>query len=170
MAQAAAEASAAAATVSTASAEAALATANAEKATLQASYDALVASNATLQTTYDALIAPVTSALTTSTTPDSLQGQSGDDAFTGAAGTLAATDSIRDGYTNDNDTLTITDTDGTIGQFTVQNIENVNMNINSLTAVVNVDATNFSGVNNLTITWRLGSWCGATLTGSDRVT
>jgi Ca2+-binding RTX toxin-like protein len=169
-------ASAAAATVAQAAAEASLATAqaaltaaNAEKATLQTSYDSLVASNTTLQTSYDALVAPRSDALTTSATPDALQGASGNDVFTGVAGTLAATDSIRDGFTTDNDSLTITDTDGTIGQFTVQNIENVNLNINSLTANVNVDATNFTGVSNLTVSRGDITIGGATLTGASQV-
>ena len=120
VAQAAAEAQAAAALVAQAAAEA-------EVATAQAAQAAAEASLATVQASYDALVAPKNLALTNSTTADALVGGEGDDTFTGAAGTLAAADTIRDNSSTDNDTLTITDEDGTIGAFTVQSVENVNL-------------------------------------------
>jgi Ca2+-binding RTX toxin-like protein len=182
VAQAAAEASAAAATVAgaantvalaaataaQATAEAALATANAEKATLQASYDALVASKATLQTSYDAVVAPKALALTASATADSLNGGVGDDVFTGALGTFAATDTVRDTSSTDNDSLTITH-NAAIAQFEVTNVENVTLNLNALGAAA-VDATLFSGVNVLTVTRGDVVVGGATLAGGTAVT
>jgi Ca2+-binding RTX toxin-like protein len=152
-----------------ATAEADLATAQASLATETAAKVAAEGSLATVQASYDALIAPKSLSLTNSATADTLQGGPGNDAFTGAAGTLAAADAVRDASAVDDDTLTITDTDGTIGAFTVQNVENVNININSLTAQVDVDATNYSGVNNLTITRGDIVVGGATLTGATRV-
>ena len=162
VAQAAAEAQAAAALVAQAAAEA-------EVATAQAAQAAAEASLATVQASYDALVAPKNLALTNSTTADSLVGGEGDDTFTGAAGTLAAADTIRDNSSTDNDTLTITDEDGTIGAFTVQSVENVNLNINALAATVTIDAANYTGVNNLTITRGDLSVGGSTLTGSKTV-
>jgi hypothetical protein len=181
--QAAAEAQAAGALVAQAASVAELAAANAAKETAEAAQAAsavqLTAANAakataeaslaTLQTSYDALVAPKALTLTTSTTADALVGGVGNDTFTGAVGTLAATDSIRDNSTTDNDTLTITDEDGTIGAFTVQNVENVNLNINALAANVSIDAANYTGVNNLTITRADLSVGGSTLTGSKTI-
>jgi Ca2+-binding RTX toxin-like protein len=182
VAQAAAEASAAAATVAgaantvalaaataaQATAEAALAVANTEKATLQASYDALVASNSTLQTSYDSVVAPKALALTSSSTADSLNGGVGNDVFTGALGTFAATDSVRDTSTTDSDTLTITH-NAAIAQFEVTNVENVNLNLNALGAAA-VDATLFTGIDVLTVTRGDVIVGGATLTGGTAVT
>jgi len=162
VAQAAAEASAAgltvtaaAATVAQATAEASLATAqaaltaaNAEKATLQASYDSLVATNATLQASYDALVAPKTLAATTAV--DTLQGASGNDSFTGAAGTVAVGDRFLDASATDSDTLTVTHSTNP-GAFTATNVENIALNLNGIGALV-VDAANMSGVSSLTVT------------------
>jgi Ca2+-binding RTX toxin-like protein len=176
VAQAAAEATAAAATIAQAAAEASLTTAQADLATAQASLatetaakTTAEASLATVQASYDALVAPKSLSLTNSATADSLTGGEGDDTFTGLAGTLVAGDTIRDSKTTDNDTLTITDTDGTIGAFTVQSVENINLNINSLTAAVTVDATNYSGVTNLTVTRGDLTIGGANLTGNKQI-
>jgi len=157
----------------TAAAEAAAAEA---AATAQAAADAAAATAAAdaaaavaTQTAYDALVAPKALTLTASATADDLLGGQGDDTITGAAGTLAATDRVLDNSTADNDTMTITDSDGTIGAFTSQNIENVNLNINSLTAAVNVDGDNFSGMKNLTVTRGDLTIGGTNLTGSKQI-
>jgi len=169
VAQAQAEAQAAAALVAQATAEAQVATAQAATTAAEAAQATAEASLATVQAQYDALIAPKSAALTNSATADSLVGGVGDDTFTGAAGTLAAADTIRDNSSTDNDTLTITDEDGTIGAFTAQNIENINLNINSLADPVNIDAANYTGVTNLTVTRGDLSVGGSTLTGSKTV-
>jgi Ca2+-binding RTX toxin-like protein len=155
----------AAAEASLATAQAALTTATAEKATLQTSYDALVASNATLQGSYDALVAPKSLAATTAT--DTLQGASGNDTFTGAAGTIAAADRFIDASAADSDTLTITHSTDP-GAFTSTNIENIVMNLNGIGALV-VDATNTSGVSNLTVTRGDVVVGGTTLAGNKAV-
>jgi hypothetical protein len=148
VAQATAEAAKATAEAALATAQTALATATAEKATLQTTYDALVASNATLQTNYDALVAPKSLAATTAT--DTLQGASGNDSFTAAAGTIAAADRFIDASAVDSDTMTITHTTAP-GAFTATNIENIAINLNGIGALA-VDAQNISGVSNLTVT------------------
>ena len=181
VAQAAAEASAAAATVQAATAtaalaaaeaaqaaaETALATANAEKATLQASYDALVASNATLQTNYDALVAPKALVATNAATPDNLIGATGNDTFTAAAGTVAATDRFTDTSTTDSDSLTIVHSTAP-GAFTATNIENIDITINNLGAIT-VDAANITGATALTVSRGDVVVGGATLTGNKAV-
>ena len=175
--QAAAEAAAAAATVSgaantvaLAAAEAALATAQAEKATLQTSYDALVASNATLQASYDALVAPKTLTMSTSATvADALIGATGNDIITAPAGSFQAGDSVVDASATDSDTINITQTAaGTMGAVTLTNIENINIDANSL-GLVTVDATNFTGASALNVTRGDVVVGGATLTGNKEV-
>jgi Ca2+-binding RTX toxin-like protein len=141
-------------------------TTDATLATLQSTYDALVATTATLQASYDALIAPKTSALTTAT--DTLVGASGNDAFTGAAGTVAAADTIIDATTTDSDTLTITDT-ASLGAFTSTNIETVSLNLNSLSALT-VDAQNFTGITTLNVTRGDVSIGGSVFSGNKAIT
>ena len=169
VAQAAAEATAAAAVVGSAAATAAKAVADAALVTAQAEtaaakvaeaaavaslsaktaeYDALVVTNTSLQTNYDAIVAPVT--LVATTAADTLQGNMGDDTFTAAAGTVAATDRFTDSSITDNDTLTITHATAP-GAFNSTNIENIVMNLNSVGAIA-VDGQNCSGVTNLTVT------------------
>jgi hypothetical protein len=167
-------AAAAAATVAQAAAEASLATAqaaltaaNAEKATLQTSYDALVASNATLQASYDALVAPKSLAATAAATPDNLIGATGNDTFSAAAGTVAATDRFTDTSTTDSDTLTIVHATAP-GAFTSTNIENIDITINNLGAVA-VDAANITGTTSLTVTRGDVVVGGSTLTGNKAV-
>jgi hypothetical protein len=148
----------------------AVATAEAAKdaamATLQATYDALVATNATLQASYDALIAP--KALVATTATDSLQGGVGNDAFTAAAGTVAATDRFNDTSATDSDTLTIVHATDP-GAFTATNIETIDISLNAIGAIT-LDVANYSGVSSLTVTKGDVSLGGATLTGNKAVT
>jgi hypothetical protein len=160
----------AAAEASLATAQTALATANAEKATLQTTYDALVASNATLQTNYDALVAPKTLTMSTSATvSDALIGATGNDVITAPAGSFQAGDSVVDASTTDSDTINVTQTAaGTMGAVTLTNIENINIDANSL-GLVTVDATNFTGASALNVTRGDVVVGGATLTGNKEV-
>jgi len=148
----------------------AVATAEAAKdaamATLQASYDALVATNATLQASYDALVAP--KALVATTDTDALQGGVGNDAFTAAAGTVAAADRFNDTSATDSDTLTIVHATDP-GAFTATNIETIDISLNAIAAIT-LDVANYSGVSSLTVTKGDVSLGGATLTGNKAVT
>jgi len=148
----------------------AVATAEAAKdaamATLQATYDALVATNATLQASYDALIAP--KALVATTATDSLQGGVGNDAFTAAAGTVAAADRFNDTSATDSDTLTIVHATDP-GAFTATNIETIDISLNAIAAIT-LDVANYSGVSSLTVTKGDVLLGGATLTGNKAVT
>ena len=181
VAQSAAEADAAAATVAAAeataakeaaeaaqaAAEASLATAQADLTAKTAEYDALVASNATLQSQYDALIAPKSLAATNSTTPDNLIGGTGNDTFTAAAGTVAATDRFTDTSTTDSDTLTIVHATAP-GAFTATNIETIDITLNNLGALT-VDAANITGATSLTVTRGDVVVGGSTLAGNKAV-
>ena len=115
---------------------------------------------------YQALIAPSVGIFTTGT--DSLVGGAGSDAFTAAAGTIIAADSVTDTSTTDNDTLTIVST-GSVGAFRSTNIETIDVTINSLAADT-VDASNFTGVNTLSVTRGDVTIGGAILTGNKVVT
>jgi hypothetical protein len=152
---------------SLATAQAALTTANAEKATLQTTYDALVASNATLKASYDALVAPKSLVATNSATPDNLIGATGNDTFTAAAGTVAATDRFTDSSTTDSDALTIVHSTAP-GAFTSTNIESIDITINNLGAVA-IDAANITGTTSLTVTRGDVVVGGSTLTGNKAV-
>jgi hypothetical protein len=181
VAQAAAEASAAAATVAgagntaalaaataaQAAAEAALATANAEKTTLQTSYDALVASNTTLQASYDALVAPQSLAATNAAAADNLIGGTGNDTYSGAAGTVAAGDRFTDTSTTDSDTLTIVHSTDP-GAFTATNIETIDVTVNNLGAIT-LDLANVTGANSVSYSRGDVSIGGAVLTGNKAV-
>jgi hypothetical protein len=147
---------------------AATAKAAADAAAATAAADAAAA--AATQTAYDALTAPKTLSLTSSATADALVGGQGDDTFTGAAGTLGNTDTMRDNSAVDNDTANLThETATNIGTFTAQGIENINLNINSVGAP-SLDAANLTGVTNLTITKGDVVIAGSTLTGNKTVT
>jgi hypothetical protein len=115
----------------TAAAEEAAATA---AAALKVTTDATLA---TLQTQYDALVAPVTFALTTGSDVPALS--VGNDTITGTSATYAAVDTIVDGSSSDNDTLTITATGDITATPSVINIENVVFNIG--TALATGDTT-----------------------------
>jgi len=174
VAQAAAEASAATATVaaatatagktaaeaSLATAEASLATAQASLATAQASltsktaeYDALVTSNATLQGQYDALVAPQSKSFTAATAGETLTGLSGADTFSGDKDSIDAADSVIDATAGDGDTANLTFNDD-LPALTLTNVENVNVTVSETgaTGAQHVAATNFKGVDTLTIT------------------
>jgi len=109
--------------------------------------------------------------LTTGT--DTLIGTAGDDVITGLLATSGSTittgDRIVDVSTTDNDTATLTLNAGLGADPTITNIENVNLNISSATAVTST-AANMSGVKNLTVTMSNPVVGGATLIGNKAVT
>ncbi len=86
---------------------------------------------------------------TLTTDADTFFGTEGDDTFTGTDSTYAATDTIADATTTDNDTLTITvETDDTDLNLTgtIVGIENVNVNVQEFTnATFALDAAGVSG-------------------------
>lgn len=88
---------------------------------------------------------PVTDELTTAGT-DELVGTSGNDTFTGEAGTLQATDTIIDASTSDNDTLNLTLETVPSAGATITNIENINVEIDTFTGTATTfDASNVTG-------------------------
>jgi Ca2+-binding RTX toxin-like protein len=97
-----------------------------------------------------------------------LIGRGNADQFTGTTTTDDSTDIIVDAATGDNDTLTFTSS-AAIPALRVINVENVNVTINSLAADA-VDATNYAGVLNLTVTRGDLTIGGATLTGEKTAT
>jgi Ca2+-binding RTX toxin-like protein len=121
---------------------------------------------ATLQASYDALVAPKALTLTTST--DTLVGGQGNDVITGASGTAAAGDSIIDSSTTDSDTLNLV-VAANSPAFTSTNVENINIDIQALTASITVDTANMSGVTNLTVSRTNPVVGGVTLNGGDNV-
>ena len=189
VAQAAAEATAATAVVASATAtaakvtaETALATAQAalvvetaakvaaqtSQATAEASLVTAQAAQTTAEGLYNALIAPRAAALSTGT--DVLQGGEGNDSYTGVAGTVTAGDSVRDSSTIDADTLSVTSTTNLFNDITIQNIESVSFAINNLNpGATTINAVNYSGVDNLTITRGDIVVGGATLSGNKTV-
>ena len=166
-----AEASLATAEASLATAQASLVTETAAKVTAESSLATAQSSLTTVQAQYDALIAPVSLVLTSSAVADILTGGVGNDTFTAAAGTVTAGDSIRDNTRTDADVLNITHTAaGPFPTITVQNVETVNLGINNLAAgAYNINAANFSGVDNLVVTRGDVTVGGATLTGSKNI-
>jgi Ca2+-binding RTX toxin-like protein len=90
------------------------------------------------------------------------------DQFTGTSATDDATDIIVDAVAGDNDTLTLTAT-GAVPTVRTINVENIVVNMNSLAADA-VDALNFAGVTELTVTRGDVTVGGATLTGNKVVT
>ena len=85
-----------------------------------------------------------TSALT-ATNGDTIVVTAGDDTITGAAGHMQANDTVKDLYTSDNDSLTITETKG-FSFGTVTNIENMAVNIAAqLGTDLTIEANNASG-------------------------
>jgi hypothetical protein len=103
----------------------------------------------------------------TAATNDALIGTALNDTFTATTATDDATDIMIDQSTTDHDVLNWTATDATAA-LTVTKIETVNVNIASTTAK-SVDATNFSGVSNLTVTRSDVSVAGSTITGDKSV-
>jgi len=85
-----------------------------------------------------------TSALTTKD-GDAITVTAGDDVVTGIAGTMQTNDTMKDLYTSDNDSLTLSETKGfTFG--TVTNVENIAVNIEAqLGADLTIEANNASG-------------------------
>ena len=94
-------------------------------------------------------VAPKALVATNAATPDNLIGATGNDTFTAAAGTVAATDRFTDTSTTDSDTLTIVHSTAP-GAFTSTNIENIDITINNLGAIA-VDAANITGATSLTV-------------------
>ena len=96
--------------------------------------------------------APVTNfALTAATAGEILVGTSGNDIFAGTKDSIDAGDKILDSSTTDSDVANLSFNAATPA-LTLQNIENVNITVSSVSAVTAADATNFSGVQNLTVT------------------
>ncbi|NJD39904.1 MAG: hypothetical protein FIA89_16535 [Geobacter sp.] len=104
--------------------------------------------------------------LTTSTT-DLIITTNMDDTVTGTATTYQAGDRVLDSYTTDNDTMNV-EYNAATPAATITNIENVNMSVSNV-AVVAVDATNFSGVKNLTVTRTDAVIGGSTIVGNKAV-
>jgi hypothetical protein len=152
-AQATAEASLVTAQASLATAQASLATAQASLTSKTAEYDALVTSNSTLQGQYDALVAPQSKSFTAATAGETLTGLSGADTFTGDKDSIDAADSVIDATVGDGDTANLTFNDD-LPALTLTNVENVNITVSETgaTGAQHVAATNFSGVDTLTIT------------------
>jgi Ca2+-binding RTX toxin-like protein len=120
-----------------------------------------------LQTSYDALVAPKSLAATASATPDNLIGGTGNDVFSAAAGTVAATDRFTDTSTTDNDTFTIVHST-TLGAFTSTNIETIDVTLNALGALP-IDMANITGATSFTVSRGDVVVGGATLAGDKGV-
>jgi len=129
--------------------------------------DTAFASLSDLVAAYDALVAPKSLAAQNSTTADNLIGGTGNDTFTAAAGTVAATDRFTDTSTTDSDTLTIVHATAP-GAFTSTNIETIDITLNALGGVA-VDAANITGATSLTVTRGDVVVGGSTLTGDKTV-
>lgn len=94
-----------------------------------------------------------TFALTNATNGETIVGTTGSDTYTGTKDSIDAADKLVDASTTDSDTANLTD-DGDLDALSLTNIENVNVTINNNAAAAtqDVDAANFTGVQNLTIT------------------
>lgn len=110
---------------------------------------------------------------TLTTSPDTFVGTAKNDTVTGTTLTLQDTDTIIDQSTTDNDTLDLTLTSAISAANTnkakVSGIENVNITISN-TAAAAVDAGNFAGVKNLTVTRADVTVGGSTIVGNKVVT
>lgn len=96
-----------------------------------------------------------------------LVGTTKNDTFSGDKDTVHATDKLVDGSTTDNDTANLTYNDS-LPALTIANVENVNVTLSNIGAT-SVDATNFSGVKNLTVTKGNVTVGTSTLTGNKAV-
>lgn len=88
--------------------------------------------------------------LTAGTANEILVGTTKNDTFVGDKDSIDGTDKLVDGSSTDNDTANLSFND-TLPSLTIANVENVNVTLSNIGAT-SVNATNFSGVKNLTVT------------------
>lgn len=105
--------------------------------------------------------------LTNGVTGETLFGTTGNDTFSGTKDSIDATDKLLDASVTDVDTANLS-FNAAMPALTVLNIENVNAELSN-TAAVALDATNYSGVKNLTVTRTDLSVGGSTITGNKEV-
>lgn len=104
--------------------------------------------------------------LTNSATPDTLIGTSRNDTFTGDATTYSDADQIIDVSTTDADTYNLTVSAAATPKVT--NVENINVNMNSVSAIA-LDASSIVGAKTVTVTRGDLTIAGATVTGNKAV-
>jgi len=126
---------------------------------------------ATATAAYDAEVDAVTNLgqtfMLTTAANDVIVGTTGNDTITATTATDDAADIVLDNTSTDNDTMNWTATDATAA-LRITKVENVNVSIANTAAKV-VDAENFTGISNLTVTRADVTVAGSTITGNKAV-